>query len=153
MDAALGESNTTNENDASAANDDDLDFENFGKKPKKKKKPFNFDELENNLPSADGDDKRDDAANDAGNDGAVIDDDFDLDFSKTKKKKKKKKELDELVAEKTTEEQEQQTQSENGNAPIVLGGFFSFGNLSLGVRFGAVETHNIFSELNGISAN
>lgn len=123
LEAALGESNATNENDA-GANDgdfDDLGLENLGKK-KKKKKPFNLDDLENNLPSTDTDDKKDDASNDAaGNDGAIIEDDYglDLDFSKTKKKRKKKKELDELVSEKTVEEQEQQILSENGMTLMV----------------------------------
>lgn len=105
------------ENDANEL-DENLDLENFGKKKKKKKKPFNLDELENNLPSTDGDDKKDDAVNDvAGDDGGNVENDydFDLDFMKTKKKKKKKKELDELVAEKT--EEQQQIQQDNGTLP------------------------------------
>lgn len=105
------------ENDANEL-DENLDLENFGKKKKKKKKPFNLDELENNLPSADGDEKKDDAVNDvAGDEGGNVENDydFDLDFMKTKKKKKKKKELDELVAEKT--EEQQQTQQDNGTLP------------------------------------
>jgi len=120
LDAALGDSNADNaekdegkENDANEL-DENLDLENFGKKKKKKKKPFNLDELENNLPSGDGDDKKDDAVNDvAGDDGGNVENDydFDLDFMKTKKKKKKKKELDELVAEKT--EEQQQIQQDN----------------------------------------
>ncbi|XP_031616371.1 eukaryotic translation initiation factor 2 subunit 2 [Contarinia nasturtii] len=122
LDAALGESNADNmekedgkENDGGANEfDENLDLENFGKKKKKKKKPFNLDELENNLPSVDGDDKKEDAVNDAvGEEGGNVENDYDvdLDFSKTKKKKKKKKELDELVAEKT--EEQQQVLSEN----------------------------------------
>lgn len=66
------------------------------------------------MPSADGDEKKEDAVNDvAGEEGGNIENDYDLDvdFSKTKKKKKKKKELDELVAEKT--EEQQQALSEN----------------------------------------
>lgn len=124
LDAALGDSNADNvekedatkENDGGANEiDENLDLENFGKKKKKKKKPFNLDELENNLPSTDGDDKRDEPINDeTGEDGANIENDYDLDldFSKTKKKKKKKKEFEELVADKT--EEQQQVQSENG---------------------------------------
>lgn len=106
------------ENDANEL-DENLDLENFGKKKKKKKKPFNLDELENNLPSTDGDDKKDDAVNDvAGDEGGNVENDydFDLDFMKTKKKKKKKKELDELVAEKT--EEQQQIQQDNGTLPV-----------------------------------
>lgn len=137
LDAALGDSNAekedaTKENDGGANEfDENLDLENFGKKKKKKKKPFNLDELENNLPSGDGDDKKDDAINDgAGEDGANIENyDLDLDFSKTKKKKKKKKELDELVAEKTAEEQ-QQIQSENGK------------NISVGMAYGKLKQIN-----------
>lgn len=104
----------TKENDGAVDFDENLDLETAGKKKKKKKKPFNLDDLENNLPSGDGDDKKDDAVNDgAGEDGANIENfDLDLDFSKTKKKKKKKKELDELVAEKS--EEQQQILSENG---------------------------------------
>lgn len=101
------------ENDAGTNELDDL--ENFGKKKKKKKKPFNMDELENNLPSTEGDDKKDDAVNDvAGDEGGNVENDydFDLDFMKTKKKKKKKKDLDELVADKI--EEEAQIQSDNG---------------------------------------
>lgn len=122
LDAALGDSNADNvdkdegkENDGGANEfDENLDLENFGKKKKKKKKPFNLDELENNLPSGESEDKKEDAINDAaGDEGGNIENDYDLDldFSKTKKKKKKKKELDELVAEKT--EEQQQVQSEN----------------------------------------
>lgn len=123
LDAALGDSNADNaeKEDATKENDgganefeEDLDL-NFGKKKKKKKKPFNLDELENNLPSGDGDDRGDEAINDGtGEDGANIENDYDLDldFSKTKKKKKKKKEFEELVADKT--EEQQQVQSENG---------------------------------------
>lgn len=105
---------TGKENDANEL-DEDFDLENFAKKKKKKKKPFNLEELENNLPSADGDEKKDDAVNDvAGDDGGNVENDydFDLDFMKTKKKKKKKKELDELVAEKT--EEQHQIQLDNG---------------------------------------
>lgn len=109
-----------NANDAGANElDENLDLENFGKKKKKKKKPFNMDELENNLPSTEGDDKKDDAVNDvAGDEGGNVENDydFDLDFMKTKKKKKKKKELDELVAEKT--EEQQQIQQDNGTLPV-----------------------------------
>ncbi|XP_055311159.1 eukaryotic translation initiation factor 2 subunit 2 [Sitodiplosis mosellana] len=122
LDAALGDSNADNadkdegkENDGGANEfDENLDLENFGKKKKKKKKPFNLDELENNLPSGESEDKKEDAVNDAaGDEGGNIENDYDLDldFSKTKKKKKKKKELDELVAEKT--EEQLQVQSEN----------------------------------------
>lgn len=115
------------ENDANEL-DENLDLENFGKKKKKKKKPFNLDELENNLPSTDGDDKKDDAVNDvAGDDGGNVENDydFDLDFMKTKKKKKKKKELDELVAEKTEAEQ-QQIQQDNGTLGLRIFFFFNF---------------------------
>lgn len=97
--------------------DENLDLENFGKKKKKKKKPFNLEELENNLPTGDGDEKKEDGVNDvAGDEGGNVENDYDLDldFSKTKKKKKKKKELDELVAEKTEEQQQQQLQFDNG---------------------------------------
>lgn len=74
-----------------------------------------MDELENNLPSGDGDEKKEDVVNDvAGEEGGNIENEWDLDvdFSKSRKKKKKKKELDELVAEKP--EETQQTQMENG---------------------------------------
>jgi len=123
LDAALADSADNNAekedslketNDGVNDLDENLDLENFGKKKKKKKKPFNLDELENNLPSTDGDEKRDENVNDAaGEEGGNIEDDYDLDvdFSKTKKKKKKKKELDELVSEKT--EEGAQTQNEN----------------------------------------
>lgn len=105
------------ENEGGNDFDENLDLENFDKKKKKKKKkPFNMDELENNLPSGDGDEKKDDSINDGvGDEGGNVENDYDLDldFSKTKKKKKKKKELDELVSEKT--EEQQQVLSENGN--------------------------------------
>lgn len=117
--------NVGKENDGGANEfDENLDLENFGKKKKKKKKPFNLDELENNLPSGEGEDKKEDAVNDAaGDEGGNIEDDYDLDldFSKTKKKKKKKKELDELVAEKT--EEQQQIQSENGKISNTINHF------------------------------
>lgn len=110
------------ENDGGANEfDENLDLENFGKKKKKKKKPFNLDELENNLPSGENEDKKEDAVNDAaGDEGGNIENDYDLDldFSKTKKKKKKKKDLDELVAEKT-ENQQQEVQSENGKISLI----------------------------------
>lgn len=128
LDAAFGDNNVDNaerdeitREDDSGANefDENLDLENFGKKKKKKKKPFNLDELENNLPSGDGEEKKDEITNDAvGEDGANIENDYDvdLDFSKTKKKKKKKKELDELVAEKPEELQLNQTDNGTMNA-------------------------------------
>lgn len=74
-----------------------------------------MDELENNLPSTEGDVVNEEAVNVAGDEGGNVENDydFDLDFMKTKKKKKKKKDLDELVSEKTEQEQ-QQIQSENG---------------------------------------
>lgn len=124
LDAALGDSNADNaekedatkENDGAANEfDENLDLENFGKKKKKKKNPFNLDKLENNLPAGDVDDGRDEPINDEiGEDGANAENDYDLDldFSKTKKKKKKKKEFEELVADKT--EEQQLVQSENG---------------------------------------
>lgn len=83
-------------------------------------KPFNMFELENNLPSGDGDEKKEDAVNDvAGEEGGNIENEYDLDvdFSKSRKKKKKKKELDELVAEKP--EETQQTQTENGTNLLI----------------------------------
>lgn len=57
-----------------------------------------MEELDGALPDAK---DKDDTINDAaGNqDESMMDDNFDLDFSKTKKKKKKKKDLDELIAE------------------------------------------------------
>lgn len=113
------------ENDAGTNELDDL--ENFGKKKKKKKKPFNMDELENNLPSTENEDKKEDAVNDvAGDEGGNVENDyeFDLDFMKTKKKKKKKKDLDGLVADKT--EEEQQIQSDNGRFKRCPSLFFVF---------------------------
>lgn len=120
LDAALGESSadTTEKSDApkpTEAGEENFDLEYFGKIKKKKKKPFNLDDLENNLPSVDGDEKKDEGAIDAAaEDGANAENDYDidLDFSKTKKKKKKKKELVDLVAEKTDEQQ--QNLSDNG---------------------------------------
>lgn len=121
LDAALGESSadTAENNDAAkpseaGATDENFDLEYFGKIKKKKKKVFNLDDLENNLPSADADEKKDEAANEAAADEAANADndyDLDLDFSKTKKKKKKKKEFVDLVADKSDEQQQNPSDS------------------------------------------
>lgn len=98
--------------------DDNLDLENIGKK-KKKKKPFNLEDLENTLPT-----EIEETTEDGGNnEGGNVEDDYDLDvdFSKTKKKKKKKKDLDELVAEKI--EEDIQINKENGKCTFLV---FSF---------------------------
>ena len=78
--------------------DDNLDLENFGTKKKKKKKPFNLDDLDTALPTRDGDSSGDvDITLDEPEDNINLD----MDFSMAKKKKKtKKKELDELFADK-----------------------------------------------------
>lgn len=119
LDAALGESSADtaekgDEPKPEGGAEENFDLEYFGKIKKKKKKIFNLDELENNLPSADADEKKDDASNEAAADDANNENDYDLDldFSKTKKKKKKKKELVDLVAEKSDEQQ--QNLSDNG---------------------------------------
>lgn len=110
------------ENEGGANDIDEIDLENFGKKKKKKKKPFNLDEMENNLPAGEStNDAAGDAANEvAGDEGGNVENDYDvdLDFSKSRKKKKKKKDLDELVAEKT--EEQQPIQSENGKYGLVI---------------------------------
>lgn len=115
LDAEIGEigdnaekEDASKEQDGANEFDENLDLESFGKKKKKKKKPFNLDELEQNLPT-ETDENRDDGINEgAGEEGANVEDDYDLDvdFSKTKKKKKKKKDLDELVAEPLDEHQQ-----------------------------------------------
>lgn len=123
LDAALGETDSGEVGDASnldGANEIDENFENLGKKKKKKKKPFNLDDLEQNLP-IDKDEKKEDGVNEgAGDDGANVEDDYDLDvdFSKTKKKKKKKKELEELVAD--LAEENQQAIAANGKYIIQI---------------------------------
>jgi translation initiation factor 2 subunit 2 len=104
--------------------DENLDLENFGKKKKRKKKPFNLDEIDNALPSV----------NEANNDEQIIaeqgqedganpeeDFDLDLDFSKTKKKKKKKKELEEILADKLDDDREDGTENVDENSSTWAG--------------------------------
>lgn len=83
--------------------DENLDLESFGKKKRKKKKPFNLEELDVALPSATNENQEENifmegVAEETGNADEEIE--IDMDFSKTKKKKKKRKELEELVADK-----------------------------------------------------
>lgn len=122
LDAALAESSSNAVGDepteeGADAFDDNLDLVTYGKKLRKKKKPFNLDEISDSLPAGDANEEADDAAAieaGAGEDGNAQEEDFDMDvdFSKTKKKKKKKKDLDELVAEKL--EEDIQTNKDNG---------------------------------------
>lgn len=97
--------------------DKEIEDGNFdiGIKKKKKKKPFNLDELESALPES-GTKSKEDGGEDIGGaaeDGVVEDSfDLDMDFSKTKKKKKKKKDFDELVAEEEKKEAEEKENSE-----------------------------------------
>ncbi|XP_058461997.1 eukaryotic translation initiation factor 2 subunit 2 isoform X2 [Malaya genurostris] len=115
-DAAIG-----SEADAAGDLKDNLEFESFGIKKKKKKKPFfNLDELDNALPVLDAGtdaerenkegrvDDGDGGVFGAGDDG-LDDDDMKIDFS-MKKKKKKKKDLTELME---AEEQAREDEKEN----------------------------------------
>lgn len=122
LDAALADNASTTVGDEPTEEgnddfDDNLDLVTYGKKLRKKKKPFNLDEISDSLPVGEANEETDDtAAVDAGagedGEGQVEDFDMDVDFSKTKKKKKKKKDLDELVAEKL--EEDIQTNKDNG---------------------------------------
>ncbi|CAD7002286.1 unnamed protein product [Ceratitis capitata] len=124
LDAALGldEGNKKEEpkeeaplDTAAADLDDNLDLESFGKKKKKKKKPFNLDELEGALPSA----KEDEEENNTAAQEEPEDDDInlDMDFSMAKKKKKtKKKDLDELFADKGEEERSEDKENIDDNS-------------------------------------
>lgn len=82
--------------------DENLDLESFGKKKRKKKKPFNLEELDIALPATTENQEEnifmEGVTEETGNADEEIE--IDMDFSKTKKKKKKKKELEELVADK-----------------------------------------------------
>lgn len=82
--------------------DENLDLESFGKKKRKKKKPFNLEELDVALPTTTESQEEnifmEGVTEETGNADEEIE--IDMDFSKTKKKKKKKKELEELVADK-----------------------------------------------------
>lgn len=133
LDAEIGETgdnaekeDASKENDAGNEFDENLDLENFGKKKKKKKKPFNLEELEQNLPAETDETKGEDGVNEgAAEEGANVEDDYDmdLDFSK-KKKKKKKKDLDELVAEPLDDGGENQL-AENGKLTQPMTKFYS----------------------------
>lgn len=101
--------------------DDNLDLENFGKKRRKKKKPFNLDDLDSALSAVDGGaDNEKDGKDGRGEDGDGIgfgddglDDDMKIDFS-MKKKKKKKKDLTELMeAEDLAREEEKENVDEH----------------------------------------
>ncbi|XP_058835471.1 eukaryotic translation initiation factor 2 subunit 2 isoform X2 [Topomyia yanbarensis] len=125
-DAAAAEENAAG-NGADATGDlkDNLEFESFGIKKRKKKKPFfNLDELDNALPvleaGTDGEkeskegrlDEGDGGVFGAGDDG-LDDDDMKIDFS-MKKKKKKKKDLTELMeAEELAREEEKENVDEH----------------------------------------
>lgn len=99
-----------------------MDFKKETKK-KKKKKPFNLDELEANLPNENDEAPEEINQDGGGDDAGNLDDDFDFDFSKPKKKKKKKKDLDELVSEKL--EEDVNANKENGKI------FFKFDSFVL----------------------
>lgn len=107
LDAALAESSPVETSAPTPDKDDDLDSKDdlnmdelLGKKKsKKKKKPFNLDELGDALPEAS---TLADAGEDiavTGEPGAMDDLDLNMDFTRTKKKKMKKKkmDLDELI--------------------------------------------------------
>lgn len=105
--------------------DENLDLENFGKKKKRKKKPFNLDEIDNALPSVNEANNDEQVIAELGqDDGANPEEDFDLDldFSKTKKKKKKKaKELDEILADKVDDDREDGNENVDENSSTWAG--------------------------------